>query len=88
MSPKTMSSVYPEIKKLLNQKEWKSYEEMLKEEKRNLFYLIETEEIKDFKLLEERVQQVKEINRILRLPYDFVEEYEELQKENNELVKS
>lgn len=76
---------YPAVKKLVSMHEWKTYEYMLKDAKDKLLKIVECDDEADLKELQIRI---KEINRILRMPHQLIEEFEEIDKEIKEEAKT
>lgn len=68
------NNCYPHIKRLINFPEWKVYEQILEGEKQRLIEILETDENENLKKIQTQIMQ---INRILRKPYELVEEFEE-----------
>ncbi len=69
------NNYYPHLKKLVNSEEWKTYEQVLTEDKQRLFSIIETD-INETLNLKKIQTQIMQINRILKRPYEIVSEFE------------
>lgn len=70
---------YSDVKWLITQKQWKTYEKLLQDERARLLSMFESGSASHLGVVQTQVMQT---NKILNLPYDLVSEHEQELKEN------
>ena len=65
---------YNDVKYLVVQKQWKTYENLLKDEIDRITSIFKTNKVEDLKMLQYEIMQTL---KVLRLPHDLIELCEE-----------
>ena len=69
---------YPDVKKLIELPEWKTYQKLLEDERQLIISVFENDAKQDLFALRCKVEELK---KIMRLPFDLVREHEAREKE-------
>ena len=64
---------YPDVKKLVDLPEWKTYQKLLEDERQLIINLFENDPKQDLGALRHKVEELK---KIMRMPFDLVKEHE------------